>query len=106
MLEASLNWVNKALNQRNDLEEIRKKIRRVTLDIIDLCSKRVQLAKQIGKIKAEKGVPIEDSRVEEMLKNEVLKLCQERGLNEAFCVRLLKLLLDESKQVQRSISRS
>jgi chorismate mutase len=98
--------VNKALNQKHDLEEIRKEIRHITLNIINLCGKRVQLARQIGEIKAEKGMPIEDSEVEESLKNEVLKLCQARGLDKAFCVQLLKLLLDESKQVQRNISRT
>jgi chorismate mutase len=106
MLEASLNRVSKALNQKHDLEEIRKEIRRVTLDIIDLCGKRVQLARQVGEIKAEKGMPIEDSGVEERLKSEVLKLCQARGLDKGFCVQLLKLLLDESKQVQRNISQT
>jgi chorismate mutase len=85
---------------------MRKEIRRVTLDIIGLCGKRVQLARQIGEIKAKKGMSIEDPEVEEELKSEVLKLCQARGLDKAFCVQLLKLLLDESKQVQRNVFRS
>lgn len=93
----------KFLAEKTSLEELRKGIMRITLDIISLCGERLLLAKKIGEIKARENMPIEDPSVEEELKNRAIRVCQRYDMNVNFCFKLLELLLDESKRVQREV---
>jgi chorismate mutase len=85
------------------LEELRNEVTRITLDIFRLCGERLLLVKKIGEIKARENIPIEDPDVEEELKSRVLRLCRRYGMNVDFCLKVLYLLLDESKKVQREV---
>jgi chorismate mutase len=88
------------------MDAIRKQIEKVTLEIFDLCAERLKLAKQMGEIKAKKGIPVENLKIEKELKDKVLMQCKRQGLDENFCSVLLQLLLEESKKVQRDITKS
>jgi len=94
------------LSEKNDIEEVRKKIEKVTLEIFSSCEKRLQLSKKMGEIKASKGIPVENEQVERELKDKVLEQCRKQGLDEKFCSKLLELFLEESKRVQRNIAKS
>lgn len=91
------------MSRRDELEDLRDEISKVTTEIIRLCGERFSLARKIGEIKAEIGLPIEDSEVEENLKQKVLETCHLFGVDTKFALKLLNLLLDESKQVQRDL---
>jgi len=60
----------------------------------------------MGEIKVSKGIPVENMQVEKELKTKVLEQCRKHGLDESFCLRLLQLLLEESKRVQRNVAKS
>jgi chorismate mutase len=94
------------LSEKTGIDEIRKQIEKVTLEIFDLCAKRLQLAKQMGEIKAKKGTPVENIKIEQELRDKVLMQCKRHGLDDVLCSKLLQLLLEESKQVQREIAKS
>lgn len=83
------------------ISELRKCIERITIEIFNLCGERLQLAKQIGEIKAREGIPVENANIEQKLKVRVLEQCKKHSLDEKFGLKLLQLLLEESKQVQR-----
>jgi len=83
------------------IDKLRKRIERVTLEIFDLCGERFQLAKQIGEIKAREGIPVENAEIEQKLRARVIEQCKKNNLDEKFGLKLLQLLLEESKQVQR-----
>ena len=83
------------------IDKLRKRIERVTLEIFDLCGERFQLAKQIGEIKAHEGIPVENAEIEQKLRARVMEQCKKNNLDEKFGLKLLHLLLEESKQVQR-----
>jgi chorismate mutase len=101
-LEASGLSVGLSLSEKTEsLDELRKRIERVTLEILDLCGERLQLAKLIGEIKARERIPVENAEIEQKLKARVLEQCKKHGLDEKFGLKLLQLLLEESKQVQR-----
>jgi len=89
-----------------DLEKLREEIAAVTLEILDLCRKRFELARKIAVIKAEKGFPIENSEIERRLKRRILDFCRANNLDDKFCIRLFELLISESKRVQEEIMRS
>ena len=87
-----------------ELAELRKEIARVTLEIFRFCGRRLRMARKIGEIKAQMKLPVENLHVEEELRNEVLGICRRDGVDTGFCVRLLDLLLEESKRVQTKSS--
>jgi len=89
-----------------DLAELRKDITRVTLEIFRLCGERLRIAEKIGEIKACRKLPVENLHAEEELRNKVLDVCRENSIDTGFCVKLLDLLLQESKKVQGEAARS
>ncbi len=84
-----------------ELEELRREIASVTFEILRLCSRRNELAEKIAEIKMKMNLPIEDLSVEEDLKRRVLDLCRSEDMDEGFCLKLLDLLIRESKRLQR-----
>jgi chorismate mutase len=89
------------MEHERSLEELREDIRQATVEIIRLVGERLSLAKRIGRLKQEIGMPIEDLKAEEELRRLALKKCQAYGVDRHFCLKLLNLLIDESKRVQR-----
>jgi len=86
-----------------DLSGLRSEIMRLTLEIIRLAGERLTLAKKIGEIKAQRNMPIEDSRVEQELREKVAELSKKLNMDVNFSLNLLNLLIEESKRVQREI---
>jgi len=91
------------MSGKEDLERLRDDVSRVTIQIIRLCGERFFLARKIGEIKAQRRMPVEDSKIEANLKKEVLQKCRSYGVDTKFALDLLDLLLDESKRVQRNL---
>jgi len=89
------------MEQKRSLEELREEIRQVTVEIIRLAGERLSLAKKIGKLKREMGMPIEDPKAEEELRRLILEKCQAYSVDSRFGLKLLSLLIDESKRIQR-----
>ncbi len=88
---------------KESLDELRRDLAQTTLGIISLCGERMLLAKKIGETKAENYLPVENLSIEEELKGEALKVCREYGMDEGFCLKILELLLKESKRIQHEV---
>ena len=84
----------------SDIEEHRKKIEDVTLEIIKLLKTRTDIAKKIGDAKASLGMTVTDQEREDALRNQVAKLCKEIDLDQSTASKFLNLLLNESVKVQ------
>jgi len=84
----------------SDIEEHRKKIEEVTLEMIKLLKTRTDIAKQIGDAKASLGMTVTDEEREDALRKQVTKLCKEIGLDQSTALKFLNLLLNESVKVQ------
>jgi len=84
----------------SDIEEHRKKIEEVTLEMIKLLKVRTDIAKQIGDAKASLGMTVTDEEREDALRNQVTKLCKEIDLDQSTASKFLNLLLNESVKVQ------
>jgi chorismate mutase len=93
------------LSENEDLKNLRNEMARLTLEIIRLSGERLALAKKIGEIKAQRGMKVEDSKVEQELKNKVIELSRELNINLDFSLKLLTLLIEESKRIQRDVIR-
>jgi len=84
----------------SDIEEHRKKIEAITLEMIKLLKTRTDIAKQIGDAKASLGMTVTDEEREDALRNQVTKLCKEIDLDQSTASKFLNLLLNESVKVQ------
>ena len=84
----------------SDIEEHRKKIEEITLEMIKLLKTRTDIAKQIGDAKASLGMTVTDEEREDALRTQVSKLCKEIDLDQSTALKFLNLLLNESVKVQ------
>jgi aspartate aminotransferase len=84
----------------SDIEEHRKKIEDITLEMIKLLKTRTDIAKQIGDAKASLGMTVTDEEREDALRAQVAKLCKEIDLDQSTALKFLNLLLNESVKVQ------
>jgi len=84
----------------SDIEEHRKKIEEVTLEMIKLLKTRTDIAKQIGDAKASLGMTVTDEERENALRTQVTKLCKEIDLDQSTALKFLNLLFNESVKVQ------
>lgn len=83
------------------LERLRDDMRLVTADIIRLVQKRMSIASEIGNIKDNLMMKIEDISVEQDIARYVHELGTQIGLNNEFIGRLLNLLFLESINLQK-----
>ena len=84
------------------LEKLRDDMRLVTADIIRLVQKRMSIAREIGNIKDNLMMKIEDISVEQDIARYVHELGTQIGLNNEFIGRLLNLLFLESINLQKA----
>ena len=84
------------------LEKLREDMRLVTADIIKLVQKRMSIAGEIGNIKNNLMMKIEDITVEQDIARYVNDLGTQVGLKTEFIGKLLNLLFLESIRIQKS----
>jgi len=84
----------------SDIEEHRKKIEEITLEMIKLLKTRTDIAKQIGDTKASLGMTVTDEEREDALRTQVTKLCKEIDLDQSTALKFLNFLFNESVKVQ------
>ncbi len=85
------------------LVDIRNEIKKITIEILDLISKRNQLTQKVGYIKKNNKLPIEDRLVEDNLIKIVKEKSKQLNINQKLSLRLLNLLVLESKNNQSNI---
>jgi aspartate aminotransferase len=90
------------MNNENELklEKLRDDMRLVTADIIKLVQERMSIASQIGNIKSNLMMKIEDISVEQEIARYVYELGTQIGLNREFIGKILNLLILESIRIQ------
>ncbi len=84
----------------SDIDSLRDKMDEVTLEMIKLLKQRTVIAKEIGSIKKDLGMNVTDEKREKNLREKVVSLCTEIGIDEAIGTRFLNFLLNESIKVQ------
>jgi len=84
----------------SDIEEHRKKMEEITLEMIKLLKTRIDIAKQIGDAKASLGMTVTDEEREDALRNQITKLCKEIDLDQSTALKFLNFLFNESVKVQ------
>jgi len=72
----------------------------ITLEMIKLLKTRTEIAKEIGEVKKNIGKGVTDELREDNLRDKVISLCKNLGLDEAIATKFLNFLLNESVKVQ------
>ncbi len=83
------------------LQTLRKKINRVDAQLIKLLAQRFAIAKKIGDLKKKHSLTITDAAREKELAKFHTSLEKTYGLSQMFTKSLWKLILEESKRLQK-----
>lgn len=82
------------------LDEYRKQIDEIDIDIIDLLNQRTRIVEKIGAVKREAALPVYEPKREDMVFKNVL--AHNKGpLSEAAARRLFERIIDEMRTLQR-----
>ena len=72
-------------------------------ELMDLLRKRLDLAMEIGKYKAEHGLPALDPEVERQVIERYRRLASERGMDPDVAERICRSIMDESVASEEAI---
>lgn len=89
------------MTEELNLDEFREEVKKVTIEMIKLAGKRMELVKRIGEIKRQRKLPLEDFKAEKELRQAVRETCKTFNINIRFGLKLLNLLISEAKKVQK-----
>lgn len=82
-----------------DLAELRGKIDKMDAMLMDILKKRFKVVEQVGGLKHSREIEVlDDDREQEVIRN---CLKEGEGLDEEFIRDICRLILDESKRVQK-----
>ena len=84
----------------SNIDKLRDKMDRITLDMLRLLRERNDTAKEIGNLKNNLGLGITNEERENQLRIKVQSLCTEIGLDEKTGLTMLNFLLNESVKIQ------
>jgi chorismate mutase len=80
------------------LENFRKEINEINLELFDLIKRRMDVSKKVGEFKKQNNMPIFDVERE---KDIFEKLAEEKGLDKVFIRNLFELIIKQSKEEQK-----
>ena len=83
-----------------NIDELRNRMDQVTLEMIKLLKTRTDIAKEIGEIKKNIGKSVTDELRENNLRQKVISLGNNIGLDEVIATKFFNFLLNESIKVQ------
>ena len=90
----------------SELDELRKKMEKITIEMIKLLKSRTDVAKEIGSIKNNLGITVTNENREVELREKIIKECGTLDLDETIATRFLNFLLNESVKVQSKDSQT
>lgn len=88
---------------KDELKKLREQIDSIDDEIVHLLSRRMDLVKEVGKLKKEHNVePLDVKRLEELMhaKKQRAKLL---GISQTFVAKLYKIIHDHSVKTQKKV---
>ena len=83
------------------LNKYRTEINKIDKSILDILEQRIQVSKKIGLLKKERDLKIYDSERETILINDLINLGLKKDLDKDYIKDIFKIILDESKRIQK-----
>lgn len=88
---------------KEKLTELRTRLDDVDGRLLDLVGERLQIAREVAKVKQESPLDVLDSRREEIILERLATLALEREIDPFFVKRLFSLLIEGSRSIQESL---
>ena len=88
------------------LEELRKRIEEITVEMLTLLKTRTEISQEIGEIKNKQGMSVSNESREDELRELVKNQCKKIGFDSNTALKFLNFLLNESIKVQSSESKT
>lgn len=85
----------------DNLEKYREKINEIDALLLELFAQRVELVKEIGKIKKEQGMPIHDEKREEEIKAALSEKAKEYGISKHFIETVWESIFQQSYNLEK-----
>lgn len=79
------------------LEALRKEIDAIDTQLVALIARRLEIAREIARIKKREKLPILDAKREDAIKLEIRKMAKDRGISASVMEEIIQLILDYSK---------
>jgi chorismate mutase len=86
-----------------DIDELRNKIDETDSEIIRLLSERMETVKEIGQLKKEQGLKVDQPNRETAILGLRLSKAEEVGLDQTFVMKLYEVIFEEAKKLQALI---
>lgn len=84
-----------------DLSELREKLDEIDYKILESLANRFNIAKEIGKLKKEQSIKIQDKNREKFIINDRTKKLDSLGYNDPlFVSKLFNLIMKKSRKIQ------
>lgn len=87
-----------------EITNLRKKLDKITGDLIDLFSKRKELVLKMAELKRKNKLPILDRKREKEALEMTKRMAKEKGLNPLLIEKIIKLLIEDAKKIQKENS--
>jgi aspartate aminotransferase len=88
------------------LEELRKRIEEITIEMLFLLKTRTEISQEIGKIKNKQGMSVSNESREDELRELIKNQCKKINFDTNTALKFLNFLLNESVKVQSSESKT
>lgn len=88
----------------DELEELRRQIDEVDERFVALLAERFQITRKVGRIKADRGLPAQDSTREAQIDAKVRRLAAEHELDETLVSDVLRAVIDRVVAEHRELT--
>ncbi len=79
------------------LKQLRDQIDQINSELVSLLGKRIEIAKEIARIKKRENLPILDSQREDKIKEKVRELAKKQGISPSIMEEIIQIILEYSR---------
>ncbi len=91
------------MDAKEQLEEYRKQIDGLDIELIDVLARRIDVVRRVGELKASADINVIQPKRAEMVKDRAAKMGAEKGLDEGFVRAFYDLMIDHAHVLEHAI---
>jgi chorismate mutase-like protein len=87
----------------NELEELRREIDALDIELIDVLARRIDVVRKVGKLKAGTDISVVQPARAQAVKNRAAEMGSDKGLDESFVRQVYDLMIDHAHELEHDI---
>ncbi len=88
----------------NELEELRKQIDVLDVELIDVLARRIDVVRKVGELKAGTDISVVQPARAQAVKNRAAEMAVQKGLDETFVRDFYDLMIDHAHDLEHDIT--